>query len=295
LSTQDLRRGALDELDERRLASLAVRYEHFFDVGKLDLVYYPRFREAQLAGTDSVWHSVNRRQGTIFGLDTPAMVEQVVRQADIREKAPDTEGGIGIRFNRLGDQVDYALTLQRGINTLPYFAYNPSTNTLEGRYPRTTVVAADMGFEALGGTLKLEAAWNSDTPVTRNDGRFDTVASVAWGVALELFPGDGDARLNLQLVGNRLQDADDVLDRDNSSAFNGSFEAPFGEDNWRVKFRFNIGLDKKDLYLNPELAYIGWSDQEVYLAGHGFDGDKATAGGFYEDNSLLNLGWRANF
>ena len=57
----------------------------------------------------------------------------------------------------------------------------------------------------------------------------------------------------------------------------------------------NVGLDEKDIYLNPEIAYTGWEAQEVYVEFHFFDGDKGTPGGFYEDNSIITLGWRAAF
>ncbi|MYM64223.1 hypothetical protein [Pseudomaricurvus sp. HS19] len=294
LSTQDLRRGLLDDLEDRRLASAAVRYEHFIANGKLDLLYLPRFRESELPGQDSVWYPINRREGTILGLDTTAQAEFVVRNAPISDRAPDTDGGGGLRFSQLGDGFDYAVTLQRGIGTQPYFAFNPASGRIEARYLRSTTVGADAGFEALGGTLKLEAAWNSDTPVTRSDGRFDSVESVAWGVALELFPGDGDARVNLQVTGNQLLGAPSVMDRDEMVSLNGSLEMPFANNQWRARLRFNAGLDKEDLYINPELTYTGLRNQEIYLEAHAFDGEKGSVGGFYEEDSLLTLGWRAS-
>lgn len=294
LSTQDLRRGLQDDLENRRLASAAVRYEYFIGDGKLDLLYIPRLREAELPDNNSVWYPINQREGTIFGLDTTPFIESVVRNATIDDDAPDTDGGFGLRFNQLGSGFDYALGIQHGISTLPYFSYNPARNVIETRYLRSTTVSGDVGFEALGGTVKLEAAWNSDTPITRTDGRFDTTESLAWGIALEMFPGDSDTRLNLQLVGNYLIDAPDVLDRDKAAAFNGTLDMPFADNNWRARLRFNVGLDKSDLYFNPELTYTGFSNQEIYLELHEYNGDTGSIGGFYEDNSLVNLGWRIN-
>ncbi|GAB3099553.1 hypothetical protein G8770_03385 [Aestuariicella hydrocarbonica] len=294
LSTPDLRRGLLDDLEDRRLASAAVRYEHFMDGGrqKLDFLYVPRLREAELPDNRGIWYPINQDKGTIIGLDTTAAIEAVVRTAAIDDSAPDTDGGLGVRFNQQGSGYDYALSIQRGVATLPYFTYNPARNLVEAKHLRSTTVSGDLGFEALGGTLKLEAAWNSDTPITRTNGRFDSTESLAWGVALEMFPGDGDTRLNLQLVGNYLIDAPSVLDRDKAVSFNGSLEWPFADNNWRARMRFNVGLDMNDLYFNPELTYTGFSSQELYLELHSYDGDKGSVGGFYEDNSLISLGWR---
>lgn len=292
LSTQDLRRVALDDLEDRRLASPTIRYEHFFEDSKLDIVAYPSFREAQLPDRDSTWFPVNRDTGDILGLKTNAALEAVVKTAAIKENAPNSEGGIGARFSSLGPIGDYAVTVQRGRASVPYFAFNPATNTIEGRYPRNWMVGGDIAMEALGGTLKLEGNWLSDTPVTRKDGRYTTAESVSWGVALELFPGDGDARLNLQLTGQNLLGAPSTIDRQEIYSFNGSFETPFADNNWRAKARFNMGLDEKDIYLNPELAYTGLEAQEIYLELHYFDGREGTVGDFYQDNSVAALGWR---
>ncbi len=294
LSTQDLRRGILDDLEERRLPSLALRYEHFFRNSQLDVFYLPKFRETELPGQHSVWYPINQQQGTILGLDTNSMVEHVVRTTPVREDEPENDGGAGLRFSQLGNNLDFAVGVSRGIATLPYFAYNPVSNQIRAHYLRSTTLFGDLGFEALGGTVKFEAAWNSDSPVTRSDGRFTSVESLAWGIAFELFPGDADTRINLQLIGNHLLDNPSVLDRDNALAFNGSLESPFGDNNWRARLRFNIGLDMHDLYLNPELTYTGIRNQEVYLETHVFDGAKGSVGGFFEDNSLLTVGWRLN-
>ncbi len=295
LSTQDFRRFVLDDLSDRRLASPAIRMEHFFNNKKIDLVYYPHFREAQLADKDSIWYPVNKETGEILGLDTTDTAEAIVKTTSVAEHAPNSDGGFGLRFSSLSSGFDYAITVQKGHQTVPYFSYNPNENIIEGRYPRTWIIGGDFGTEALGGTLKFEASWLSDTPVTRKDGRYTTVESVNWGVALELFPGDGDTRLNLQLTSIKLFGAPSVMDRDELYSFNGSLEVPFSENRWRAKMRFNTGLDEKDTYLNPEIAFTGWEAQEVYLEFHFFDGDKGTPGGFYEDNNILTLGWRKSF
>ncbi len=295
LSSQDLRRFVLDDLEQRRLASPALRYQHFFESSQIDVVIYPRFREAQLPDALSSWFPVNKATGEVLGLDTGAETEALIRATSLVDDVPDSDGGFALRYSGLGDSFDYGFTLQKGRQSVPYFAYNPFTNTIESRYPRTRIVGADLSFEGLGGTVKAEFAWLSDTPVTTTLGGYQTLESFSWGLALEIFPGDGDARLNLQLTGNKLLDAPSLLERENQWSLNGSFETLFADNNWRSKIRFNLGLDQNDRYLNPELAYIGWDGHEAYLELHYFTGDKGTAGGFYKHNSVATLGWRANY
>jgi hypothetical protein len=295
LSTHDLTRYILDDLADRKRASPAIRYEHFFGEKKLDVVFLPYFREAELPGVDSVWFPVDRESGQIFGLKSTPASAALIQSAPVDVKAADSDGGFGIRYSGTGEGLDYALTVQKVRQSIPYFSFNSSRGVLEARYPRSWLLGGDLGVEALGAIWRLEAGWLSDAPVTRTDGSFDTVRSLNWGAGVEFFPGDGDARVNLQLTGINHLDAPAVIDRTEVYLFGGSLEVPFARDQWRVKARFYKGLDTHDLYLNPEIAYTGWDSQEVYLEAHYFEGAAGTPGAFHQDNSLLAVGWRAKF
>ena len=145
------------------------------------------------------------------------------------------------------------------------------------------------------GPQSCRACAISDFPVTRTDFGYDTVEAVNWGAGAEFHPGDGDTRINLQVVGVNLVDAPAVLDRKERYNFNGAVDYPFARDRWRLNFRFFFGLDEKDVYLNPKLSFLGWEPHELYLALDYFDGADNTLGGFHEDHSLLRLGWRSVF
>ncbi len=295
LSTHDLTRYIMDDLADRRRASAAIRYEHFVGNAKWDLVFQPHFREAELPGAESVWFPVNRRSGEILGLSSTPATRALVQAAPVDYKASDSDGGFGVRYSGTGEGLDYAVTLQKVRQSLPYFNYNATRGVLEAKYPRSWVVGGDIGVEAVGAIWRFEAAWQSDAPVTHLSGAFDTVNSVNWGAGVEFFPGDGDARVNLQITGVNHINVPAVLDRTEIYLLGGSFEMPFAQDRWRVKGRFYKGLDKHDLYLNPEIAYTGWDSQEIYLDAHYFDGAPGTPGGYHQDHSILSLGWRAKF
>ncbi len=295
LSTYDLTRYVLDDLADRRRASPALRVESFFGDSKLDLVYLPTFREAELPSKDSVWYPVNRNTGQIFGIKSTPATSAIVKASPIDDDASESEGGFGVRFSSITSDIDYALSVQRVRQSTPYFSYNAGRGVLEAKYPRNWIVGGDLAFEGKGATWRMEAAWASDTPVTRVSGNYTTVKSLSWGMGVEFYPGDGDARVNLQLAGINLINEPSVIDRSDIYALNGSIETPFADDQWRAKTRFYVGLDKKDVYLNPEIAYTGWESQEIYLEGHYFNGADGTPGGFHEDHSIIALGWRAKF
>ena len=295
LSTQDISRYLVDELEYRRRASGAIRWEFFWENHKLDVLAIPRFRAAELPDRDSLWFPVNQRSGEVFALESTPATQALVRDARIDLDEPDSDGGYGIRYSRTGAGIDYAVNVQKGRLSIPYFTFDPSTSTIGTLYPDTWSAGMDLSFEALGAVVRMEAQWTEHTPVTGLDGRVMLVESVAWGASLELFPGDGDARLNLQLLGNWLDTEVDVLDRDNLVAIGGAYELPFANEQWRFRTRFFAGIDARDWYINPEIAYTGIPGQELYMKLHYFDGEDGTPGGFHENHSFVALGWRLSF
>ncbi|MCB1860063.1 MAG: hypothetical protein KDI63_17465 [Gammaproteobacteria bacterium] len=295
VSTVDLTRYILDDLSDRRRSTPLIRVERFLGNSKFDLVFLPVFRPAELPEEESVWYPLNRSSGQVFGVKYDPQLAALVENASYRTKAPDSDGGFGLRFSETRSSFDYALTVQQTRQSIPYFRFRPARNLIEAEYPRSWLVGGDIGFEAAGATWRLEAAWFSDTPVTETDNTYTTVESVSWGGGVEFYPGDGDARVNLQLVGMNMLNPPSVIDRTDIYALNGNVEVPFAHDGWRVKARFYVGLGDNDVYINPEIAYIRLEPHEFYLGGHYFNGADGTPGGFHEDNSLVVLGWRAHF
>lgn len=295
LSVQDLTRFILDDLPERRRARPMLRIEGFTDAGKLDLLLLPTFRGAELPDKDSIWYPVDRRRGEILGIAGNPLLREVVRNARIDDDAPDSDDGVGLRFSRSRGSIDWAVTAQHGRQSVPYFEYQAARNVLRARYPHATTLGADIGIEAGGMLWRAEVAWVSDVPVTRRDYRYDTVEALNWALGMEFYPGDGDARVNLQLAAMQLRNADGVFDRDRIYNLNGSVAVPFAEDRWRASVRFFAGLDRRDVYVNPELAFVGWEPHTLYVEMHWFDGSAGTLGGFHEDHGLIAFGWRARF
>ncbi len=295
LSVQDLTRFVLDDLQDRRRARPMLRVEGFQGNNKLDLLWLPTFRGAELPDKDSIWYPIDRRRGKILGIESSPVMTALVSGAAIDDDAPSDDGGFGLRYSRTESSFDFALTAQHGRQSAPYFRYNAANNTLEAEYPRAWSLGGDVGFEAVGATWRFEAAWISDVPATRDDLAYTEVKGVNWGAGVEFHPGDGDTRVNLQLAGTNLYDTPDILDRTEIYNFNGSIETPFAQDQWRARMRFFFGLDEQDIYVNPEISFIGWEPHEIYMEMHHFDGEDGTAGGYHQDHSLLTVGWRAEF
>ena len=314
LSRADISRGIIDPLSERRRAMPVMRFEGFQEGYKLDTVWIPDFRKAALPDKDSIWYPVNQKNGTILGFESTPLMKTFVQQGSISDSAPDGDGGFGIRLSNTGEKFDYAVTTQYVRQSTPYWELNPSVRrafqnsgnpitaigagngaTFKARYPRTWVAGGDFGFEAMATTWRFEAAWISDTPVTRKDLRYDTVNSVNWAAGAQFYPGDNDIRVNLQIAGINLIDSPAVLDRTHIYNFNGTIFSELWNNRWQAKTRFFVGLDQKDIYINPEISFVGWEPHEIYAGLHYFNGEEDSTAGFWENNSLLTLGWRSQF
>mgnify|MGYP002619587612 CR=1 FL=1 len=313
LSTKDFTRFGLDEVAERRRAAPALRFEWFHDEWTLDALWLPVFQPAAMPDRDSIWHPVDRARGRILGLPPDPALGALVRSGGFRDRTSG-DGGGGLRLSRAGRGLDYAVTVQRARHSQPYYRLDETARrtllqtgdpalamaatdgkVFSARHPRTWVVGADLGLAAGAWTWRFEAAWLSDVPVTRRDLSFDTVRGFDWVVGAETFPGDRDLRLTVQLAGMHLLGASGVLDRREMYFVNGEIENPLLQNRMRARLRFSFGLDRRDVYLNPEIAWIEWEPHEFYLGLHWLDGRERTLGGFYADRSLVVLGWRGRF
>ncbi len=293
VSTADLTRFVLDDLEDRRRSNPMLRAETLFGGGKLDLVWLLDFRGAELPDQNSIWYPIDTQTGRILGVDRQDIPTAAVKAASIIEDEPGGDGGFGARYTRTHSFADIGLTVARTRQSTPYF--RAAGANFKTEYPRSWAYGADAAIDAAGATWRFEVLYSSDNPVTRTNLAYTTVPAVSWGGGVEMHPGDGDTRVNLQIVGMNLVDSPDVFDRKEIYSLNGEIDVPFDRERWRASLDFYVGLDEKDIYLNPEIAFLGWEPHEVYLALHYFDGSEQSLGGFHEDHSSINLGWRAQF
>jgi len=314
LSVQDISRYVLDDVEDRRRAVAAVRWEEFIGEYQADLLYIPFFRAAELPPEDSIWSPVDRRRGRIIGQPEDPLLAPLVRDGHFI--ADDGgRGGWGVRLSRTGRAFDHAITLQDARQSLPYYVLDPrvraalladptdipsalaaSPTTFEARHPRTWVVGGDVGFATERSTWRIEAAWLSDQPATTDDLRLITLEAVEWVVGTEFFPGDREVRMNLHLAGRHLLDAPQaLLDRENVFSVFGDVEASFARDRWRARLRFFQGLDEGDTYLNPRISFLGWEPHELSLGYYYFGGEERALNGFHSDHDLVTLGWTVQY
>ncbi len=313
LATRDLTRFNLDPLEDRYRASPAVRFETTLADHRVDAVFLPLFRPAELPHDRSIWHPVDQREGRLLGRRDDEALGVLVCEGSFDDDVSG-DGGGGLRVSRDARGVDYALTIQRARHSAPYYVLDEDArqalletedpaaaleaadgDTFRARHPRTFVVGGDLAFAVGAVTWRAEAAWLSDVPVTTNDLDFDTVEAIDWAASMESFPGDGELRVTLQLSAQHLQRADDTEDDTEQYFVGGEIESSLDRGRWRARLRFSNRLDRRDIYANPEIAYTEIPAQEFYLGAHYYEGTDGTAGGFFRDNRLIVAGWRGQF
>jgi len=312
--TLDLSRGVLPNWDDLYRASLAIRGELFSGKSKLDFVYLPKFREAELPeDEESVWYPVNFQTGEIIGGQSNPLSKAIFQNATIDDHISG-DGGLGLRFSSNVNSVDYALTLQRVRLSAPSYKMNEQFrqdllvnpllavanqssygDTYTEEHPRNWIVGGDMAFQWDQLTLRFEGAWFSDMPATTKNLEYETYDGLKWAAGVEFYPGDADTRVIVQLSGNHIDEQEKIVDRDNSLTLSGESETLFSNNRWRFSTKYSIGLDIKDIYISPEISYLGWEPFEVYSAVHYLDGNEQSLGGFYQENAMISIGWRGRY
>ena len=294
VSRADLTRFVLDDLPDRRRAQLAARWEQSFGEYKLDAVWLPVFRGAQLPDIASIWSPINRTTGQVIGIAPSPALAALVGAARIDEDEHGSGGG-ALRLTKTGAPFDFGVTLARTRQSLPYYRVDLLTPSLTAIHPFNTFVGADLELVRNGLTWRMELGYTDDVPVTLSTTAMDTTQSLDWIGALEFFPGGKDTRVNLQLVAHTLQTDHRILELKEYYGANGEIETSFGQGRWKAGMRFAAGFNVDDVYLSPKLSYVGWEPHEIYIAAHYFDGEARTLGGFHQDHSLITLGLRTRF
>lgn len=294
VSRVDLTRFILDDLPDRRRAQLAARWEQNFIDYKLDAVWLPIFRAAQLPDIASIWSPINRTTGEVIGIAPSPALAALVGVARIEEEEHGSGGG-ALRLSKTGGTVDYGLTLARTRQSLPYYRVNPAGPSLTAIHPFNNFAGADLEFVAGDFTWRMEMGYTDDAPFTLASTAPGKTSAFDWVGAVEFFPGGKDTRVNLQLTAHKLNTGKNTLELGEYYGANGEIETTFAQGRWKAGARFFTGLNVHDVYLSPKLSYLGWEPHEVYIAAHYFDGEARTLGGFHQDHGLLTVGLRTRF
>jgi hypothetical protein len=295
VSRVDLMRFALDDLPDRRLAQLALRWEQTLEDYKLDAVALPAFRGARLPHERSVWSPINRLTGEVIGYAPTPELAAVARTAAIVEDDGGTGGG-ALRLTRTGvEPLDFGLTLARVRQSLPYFRVDDAGATLTATHPYNTFVGADVEFVTGELTWRSELAYTSDMPVTLPGGATQATSAIDWLGAVEFFPGGKDTRVSLQLAARSLRTSAPILELKEYYAISGEVESTLDQGRWKLGVRFLGGLNARDVYLAPKLSYLGWEPHEFYMVGRYFDGESRTLGGFHREHGMVAIGVKTRF
>lgn len=298
VSRVDLTRFVLDGLPDRRRAQLAARWEQNFGAYKLDAIWLPAFRGAQLPDLKSVWSPINQTTGEVIGIASSPAITSLVKAAHINQSQDEFgygDGGGGLRLTRTGDAFDLGVTLARTRQSMPYYVVSTSEPSLTATHPYNNFAGVDAEFVTGAYTWRTELGYTGDVPATLPNAATISTSALDWVGAVEFFPGGKDTRVNLQVVGHVLQTDQAVLELDEYYGVNGEINTTFAQGRWNAAIKFASGLNVNNVYIGPKISYKGWEPHEIYLAAYYFDGEDGTVFGFHKDHSYLALGWRSEF
>ncbi|MCB0343076.1 MAG: hypothetical protein H6626_02020 [Pseudobdellovibrionaceae bacterium] len=313
LARQELGRLILTPYDERLRSQWATRLELFFGSLKIDMAWVPQFQVSNFPEANNVWSPIDKTRGLILGANSSTLITTLATTGEVEDINPNSDAG-GVRMTYLGKGLDLGLSWVQAPAAQPFYFVNPVVAVAVGlgadpttalasaggvafykAYPKQTVVAVDMSTEALGGTVRGELGWARDgLTLDQNFLPLET-DSLLWTTSLEVFPGDGNNTLNLQVSGSHVQaDSETLLPKDVLN-FGGRWMREWDQGRWRGLIRFAVGVNPFDYYLGPSLVFAGQEPHEFSLSLHTFEGAGQSAGEFFQDNAMILVGWSAKY
>lgn len=314
LSRQDVRRGWIDELAERRLATPAVRVEWFIGTAKLDFLYMPKALSPLTAERDQFWTLISPMRGELLGFSDDPILSTLVNRGSLSIEKEELESG-GIRLTHSFRAMDWGISYLETQNPVPYYVISPtvvqnlnlSNNDVDLAlaasngptffevHPKIRATGLEFSWDMGLSLLRIELVKLQDVPVTGLDLAILESEQLNWIVDMEFYPGDRDARINIQFTGNRKTAEAPFLDDNESYTLNGQVEYAFAHDRIRFQLRSRVGLSEEEYYLSPKLIFRNFEPLELTVAYHAFDGEAQTVGGFFDSRDYIALGGKLTF
>lgn len=294
---EDFTRAFIEPISERRRAVLMMRAEYFGDYFSVDALFRPRFRKAQMPQFDSIWSPIDKKEGRLAGFASTPQLAQLVQSGAFKDPEKG-DGGWAVRVSNTNFGVDWGVSIQRQRRSLPYYELTANEVSPEfvGRHPRRWIFGAELATQIDLLTVRAEAVYLSEEPVTTKSLKFTTVPAWEAVAGIDWWPGDKDVLLVLQLAGRYLDTAGlSILDRTHFFSLTGSVRTDWGRGDWMAETRYLVGLNKEEFYFNPRLTWTGWSPHQFILSGQFFSGSEDTLSGFYSTNNQVSIEWKVSW
>lgn len=314
LGSLNLKRPIEGDYEDQRQAMPGLRLEYFHDNYKLDGLVIIEGRPTKIADEKSIWSILNKQEGRILSVKSSDLMRVVLQNANIPDEN-DNMKGVGFRFNKNGEDLDWAVTAQRVERMAPFYQPNPglirdisagtpvdvaisahqNEGLLQSIHPWSTVLGGDVAVPVGSSVLRAEGAWITNVPVYTDQFMTDNKDAFYIVIGGEFYPGNEDLRVIAQLSAYVLSNDNHIIDRGQIYTLNGSLENQFNYGRWVVNLDYSFGLNAREIHLEPQLTYKGWDQHEVYVGMNYFSGSTQTIGGFFEDNLQFNIGWNYKF
>ena len=310
LSSKILTRYLLDdEIIDRRRPIIGARWQLSQSEYRLDIIANPIFRPAKLPHDSSIWHPVDRTNGTILGIRPTANWQELVKKGSFADEQYQT-GGIGIRMSQQIGQRIRATTVQYVRRSAPYYELNTdiqkriaagtsvdaalatATNrTFTPRHPYSAIFT----WEESGDTSHFELAVSSSTPYTTSTYQMKTAVSLEWVLGFTYPIKNNKTYFSSHFIGRWINTRDDILDRKIKTGLKGEFYQKLASRHWKAGTAYQVDFDQFGLFLSPKISYEQSKYLTISLYYQFFAGSDNTNNGYYRDNSAIGLNWQAAF
>ncbi len=310
MSSKILTRYRLDEnVVDRRRPIIGARWQFNHSNYQVDVIANPVFRPAKLPAAESIWHPVNRVNGTMLGIRPTDNWRALVKTGSFADEKYQF-GGVGARLiHRVGRRTR-AITFQYTRRSEPYYELNTSIQklialgstvenalaatggrTFTPQHPHTAVFS----WAEFGKVSHFEVTASSNSPYTTTAYEMKTALSLEWMLGFIYPTKNRNIHLSSFFMGKRLNTSDDTLGRKTKLGLQGEVSRQWFSQRWLVGVNYQVDLDQLGFYLKPNIRYEQNKFLKISLYYQLFGGGDETDNGFHSGHSVLGLNWQANF
>ncbi|MCB0364636.1 MAG: hypothetical protein H6624_06415 [Bdellovibrionaceae bacterium] len=309
----DWRRGPAQPYEFLKRGDPLLRYQRFLGNWSLDVVAIPRAKLPIVAKADQLWSIVDRYNGRALGLSKEPILSQLIQLGSISEEHPDKPAS-GILLERVGESLDIGFYLVHAPRLIPLVIPNkevlarialgqpPSLaiastkgSTFVEKSPQSTMVALDGSAEMLGGVWMFEVSHDPSYPVLNTSLEVIERSRLAWRLGLELSDLPWLGQLALRLSGDKVRVSEPITELNEFYDLGVRWWKRYSADKWELSMRSLVALGRHNLYISPQIQYLGWEPQVISLEYHYFSGAERELGGFYNKKDVISLSLRSSF
>ena len=313
LGRTDFRRGPAQGYEFMKRGDPLARYQKFMGKWSFDLLAIAQTKPMLFSPEGHLWSIVDNQEGRLLGTVSDPILSQLLQLGSFADRSIDDPSG-GLMLGRMGDKFDFGLYVVHAPRPIPMLIPNPEVLTRIGmgqspqlaiastsgatfvqQSPFSTMVVIDGATERWGNIWMFEMGLDPSYSVLNSNFQVVKGSRYSWRLGLEMNDLSWLGQLALRASGDKLVFNQPVAELKEFYDLSLKWWKRFAAEKWELSLRSMVAVGRSNIYLNPQLQYLGWEPHSISLGYHFFEGAEREVGGYYSNKDVVSLSLRGSF